>query len=75
MLTIHLDTSYPFVCRKQSYSGGPFFICIVLCENKPIQLNSNFHILCAIFKIIAASTTEVELEALFPSTTTSRYVG
>ncbi len=66
ILNVHSDASYLSASRGRSQAGG--FLGTVPQNDKPIFLNGNIHITCAILKLVAASTAEAELGALFVNT-------
>ena len=65
LLNIHSDASYCLAGRGRSRAGGNFFIGSIPVNGQPIKLNGNIHITCAILRLVAASTAEAELGALF----------
>ena len=65
ILNIHSDASYCSVGRGRSRAGGYFFLGIIPVNGHPIKLNGNIHIICAILKLLKASTAEEELGTLF----------
>ena len=65
ILNIHSDASYCSAVRGCSREGGYFFLGSILLNGQTIILNVNIHITCAILKLVAASSAEAELGALF----------
>jgi hypothetical protein len=65
ILNVHSDASYLSAGRARSRAGGYFFLGSLPEANRPIRLNGNIHITCAILKLVAASAAEAELGALF----------
>jgi len=65
ILNLHSDASYLSAARVRSRSGGYLFLGSPTKDGKPISLNSNIAVTCAIIKIVAASAAKVELGALF----------
>ena len=65
ILNIHSDASYLSAGKDRSCAGRCFFLGSLPCDYEPIWLNRNIHITCAILKLVAASTAEAELGALF----------
>ena len=65
ILNIHSDTLYCSAGRGRSQAIGYFFLGSIPVKGKPIKLNGNIHITCAILKLVAASAAEAELGALF----------
>ena len=65
ILNIHSDASYCSAGRGHSQAGGYFFLGSIPVNGQQIKLNWNIHITFAILKLVAASTAEAELGALF----------
>ena len=65
ILNIHSDASYLTAAKARSQAGGYFFLGSLPRDGEPIFLNGNIMITCAILKLVAASTAEAELGALF----------
>jgi hypothetical protein len=65
ILNVHSDASYLSAGRARSRAGGYFFLGSLPKANRPINLNGNVHITCAILKLVAASAAKAELGALF----------
>ena len=65
ILNVHSDVSYLSAGRARSHAGGYFSLGSLPKANRPINLNGNIHITCAILKLVAASAAEAELGALF----------
>ena len=65
ILNIHLDASYLMAARSRHRAGGYFVLGSLPKEGEPIFLNGNIMITCSILKLVAASTAEAELGALF----------
>jgi len=51
--------------KAHSRAGGYFFLGILPHDGDPIKLNWAFHVTCTILKLVAASTAEAKLGALF----------
>jgi hypothetical protein len=51
--------------KTQSRAGGYFFLGSIPHNGDPIKLNGAIHITCTILKLVAASTAEAKLGALF----------
>ena len=64
-LNVHSDTLYLLASKGISCTGGYFFQQRILQDDEPIKLNRNSVTTCAIFKLVTASTVELELCALF----------
>jgi hypothetical protein len=65
VLNVHSDALYLSAPHAQSCAGGYFFLGSTPRDGSPIQINGNVHITCTILKLVAASTAEAELGALF----------
>ncbi len=65
ILNIHSDASYLTAACGRSRAGGYLFLGSLPQDNRPIQLNGNILITCAILKLVAASAAKAELGALF----------
>ena len=65
VLNVHSDASHLTATRGRSRAGGYFFLGSVPTNNRPIRLNGNVAVTCAILKLVAASAAEAELGALF----------
>ena len=65
VLNVHSDASYLTATRGRSRAGGYFFLGSIPTNNRPIKLNGNVAVTCAILKLVAASAAEAELGALF----------
>jgi hypothetical protein len=65
MLNVHSNSSYLSAPRARSCAGGYFFLGSLLTDGDPMKLNGAIHITCTILKLVAASTAEAELGALF----------
>ncbi len=65
ILNVHSDALYLFAPKACSRAGGYFFLGIIPQEGDPIQLDGAIHITYTILKLVAASTAEAELGALF----------
>ena len=72
VLNVHSDVSYLAATRGRSQAGGYFFLGSVPTNGKPIKLNGNVAVTCAILKLVAASAAEAELGALFLNTQEAR---
>jgi len=67
ILNIHSDASY-LSAEKRTITrggGGVFFLGSLPRDDKPIWLDGNIHITCAILKLATASAADTELGALF----------
>ena len=58
VLNVHSNASYMSAGKGRSHTGGYFFLGSMIMEGKPIQLNGNVHITCAILKLVPASAAE-----------------
>jgi hypothetical protein len=68
ILNVHSDKFYLLSASKSSsHAGGYFFLGSIPHNGDPIKLNGAIHITCAILKLVAASTAEAKLGALFLS--------
>jgi hypothetical protein len=65
VLNVHSDASYLSAPHTQSHAGGYFFLGSTPHDGSPIQINCAVHVTCTILKLVAASTAEAELGALF----------
>ncbi len=65
ILNVHSDASYLSPPNACSRAGGYFFLGSIPQDGNPIKLNGAIHITCTILKLVAASTAEAELDALF----------
>ena len=65
ILNKHSDASYQTAKRARSQAGGYFFLGNMPKYGHPIKLNGNIAVTCAILKLVAASSAEAELGALF----------
>jgi hypothetical protein len=65
ILNVHSDALYLCAPKACSRAGGYFFLDSIPQDGDPIKLNGAIHITCAILKLVAASTAETELGALF----------
>ncbi len=65
ILNVHSDASYLSAPKACSRAGGYFFLGSIPQDGDPIEQNGALHITCAIVKLVAASTAEAELGALF----------
>jgi hypothetical protein len=65
ILNVHYDASYLSVPNAHSRAGGYFFLGSTPRDRSPIQSNGTVHITCKTLKLVAASTAEAELGALF----------
>jgi hypothetical protein len=65
ILNVHSDALCLSAPKACSPAGGYFFLGSILQDGDPIELNGAIHITCAILKLIAASTAEAKLGALF----------
>ena len=54
-----------YLLEKDAHTRGYIFLGSLPRNSKPIWLNDNILITCAILKLVAASAAEVELGALF----------
>ena len=58
-----------------SCTGGYIFKGDMSLDGKPIKINSNIVITCALLKIVAASAADTELGALFVNTKEGQVIG
>jgi hypothetical protein len=65
VLNVHSDASYLSTPNTHSRAGGYFFLGSIPRDDSPILINGVIHITCTILKLVAASTAEAELGALF----------
>jgi hypothetical protein len=65
ILNVHSDASYLSAPKSCSRAGGYIFLGSLPCNGDPIKLNGAIHVTCTILKLVAASTAEAELGALF----------
>ncbi len=65
ILNVHSDALYLSSPKARSCAGGYFFLSSIPWDGDPIQLNGAIHVTCTILKLVAASTAEAELGALF----------
>jgi hypothetical protein len=65
ILNFHSVVLYLSAPKACSRAGGYFFLGSIQQDGDPIKLNGAIHIACTILKLVAASTAEVELGALF----------
>jgi hypothetical protein len=65
ILNVHSDASYLSAPKARSRAGGYFFLGRLPRDGDPIKLNGAIHVTCTILKLVAASTAEAELGALF----------
>jgi hypothetical protein len=68
ILNVHSDALYLSAPKVCSHAGDYFFLGSIPQDGDPIKLNGAIHITCAIPKLVAASTVEAELGALFLNT-------
>jgi hypothetical protein len=68
ILNVHSDASYLSAPKAHSRAGGYFCLSSIPQDGDPIKLNGAIHITCTILKLVAASTAEAELGALFLNT-------
>jgi hypothetical protein len=66
ILNVHSNASYLSAPHARSCAGDYLFLGSSLpVDGDPLKLNGAIHITCTILKLVAASTTEAELGALF----------
>ncbi len=65
ILNVHSDASCLLAPKARSQAGGYFFLGSLPHNADPIKLNGTIHVQCTILKLIAASTAEAKLGALF----------
>lgn len=58
ILNIHSDVSYLMTSHGRSRAGGHVFLGSIPKDRKPIKINGNVAITCAILKLVAASVAE-----------------
>ena len=68
ILNVHSDASYLMVTNEHSRTGGHYFLGGLSKDGKPVFLNGTIYSQFLVLKIIAASTAEAELGALFLNT-------
>ena len=68
ILNVHSDASYLSAGSGRSQAGGSFFMGSLPREGEPIHINDNIAVTCAVLKLVASSTAEAELCALFLNT-------
>ncbi len=68
ILNVNSDASYLSAPKARSRAGGYFFLGSLPRDGVPIKLNGAVHVPCTILKLVAASTAEAELGALFLNT-------
>ena len=72
ILNVHSDASYLSAGNGRSRAGGYFFMGSLPRDDKPIQLNGNIAVTCAILKLVPSSAAEAELCELFLNTKEAR---
>ena len=72
ILNVHSDASYLSAGKGRSRAGGYYFLGNMPVHDKPIFLNGNVHVTCAILKLVASSAAEAELGVLFLNTKEAR---
>ena len=65
ILNVHSDASYLSAPKARSCAGGHFFLGSLLHDGDPIKLNGAIHVTYTILRLVAASTAETKLGALF----------
>jgi hypothetical protein len=65
ILNVHSNASYLSAPNACSRTGGYFFLGSTPCDGSPIQINGTVHVTCTNLKLVATSTAEAELGALF----------
>ncbi len=65
VLNIHSNASYLSALQARSHAGGYFFLGSIPRDGHPIFINGAIHITCTILNLVAASTAEAKLGALF----------
>jgi len=65
ILNIHLDALYLSAKNARSRAAGCYFLRSIPQDNEPIRLNGAIHIISTILHLVAGSTAEAELWALF----------
>jgi hypothetical protein len=65
ILNVHSNALYLSAPHAHSRAGGYFFLGSLPINSNPIKLNGAIRITCTILKLVAASTAEAELGALF----------
>jgi hypothetical protein len=68
ILNVHSDVLYLSAPKACSRAGSYFFLGSIPQDENPIKLNGAIHITCTILELVAASTAEAELGALFINT-------
>ncbi len=74
ILNVHSNASYLSAPHTQSCAGGYFFLSSTPCDGSPIQINGAVYITRTILKLVAASTSEAELGALFLNTQEAKVI-
>ena len=65
ILNVHSDASYLSAPKARSRAGGYYFLGSLPRDGDPIKLNGAIHVTCIILKLVAVSTAEAKLGALF----------
>jgi hypothetical protein len=65
IFNVHSYALYLSAPHALSRTGDYFFLGSLHVDGNPIKLNGAIHITCTILKVVAVSTTEAELGALF----------
>jgi hypothetical protein len=65
ILNVHSDASYLSAPKARSRAGSYFFPGSLPLNDNLIKLKSAIHVQCTILKLIAASSVEAKLGALF----------
>jgi len=63
VLNLHSDASYLSAAQGRSRLGGYFFLESMPKDGKPIFLNGNMAVTCAIIKIVTDAAAEADAEA------------
>ena len=74
ILNVHSDASYMSAGKERSHAGGYLFLGTMTRDGKPIQINGNVAVMCAILKIVASSAVKAELSALFVNRKEARII-
>jgi hypothetical protein len=65
ILNVHSDASYLSAKDARSHAAGYYFLGSLPRDNEPIHLNGAIHVISRILRLVAASSAEAELSALF----------
>ena len=74
ILNVHFGASYQMASKIRSRAGGYFFLGSMPKNGNQIILNGNIHVLSALIKLVASSSAEADLAALFPNPQQARII-